>query len=597
MFLMLTNISPPLSVVIAEELGEELNLEDLAQIFEEEIDVEILGLEEEASSSDLTQELKKAEAEFDQAEEIFSLGQEEISDIPEETAAEILEDEIPIVTEAELPAGQAAPDELAKEATAQEKVAEAKELPPTKVSLDFKEADVRNVLRILSYKSGVNIIASPEVTGLVTIRLTDVPWDKALDVILDTYGYGYERKENIITVYPMEMLTARKREEQELAAVQPTLTKVIKLKFVDAADMKKTLDPQLSPRGRITVLELTGQAGWAFGGSDLGKRARLSEKMSRSKMLIISDIPPVLERLEEVITELDVRPELVLIEVRLLEVNRDKLQDLGLEWGTGATGDSFIETSSNEFNATRETQLKVKGQSFAMAPSSFAPKAGFSGKSPFNAGLTATFQKITGSQFQAILHAVAEDVDVNTLSAPRILTLSDQEATILVGSKYPILTSDVSSESAQTVTTTLDYYEDLGIQLNVVPQVNDDGYINLIVHPAVTSATTFVGDNLYPIIITREIETQLLIKDGETVVIGGLLKDIKGESEIGVPFLSKIPILGFLFKRKVIDTEKIDLIIFISARVVKDEEDLITLKQDAKSPVRNLLPEAESSEE
>ncbi len=468
-----------------------------------------------------------------------------------------------------------------------------KPVPVAKVSLDFKEADIRNVLRILSYKSGINIVASPEVAGLVTIRLTDVPWDKALEVILDTYGYGFERKEDIIAVYPMEMLTAKKKEQAALAEVQPTITKVIKLKFVDAVDMKKALDSQLSPRGKITVLSSTGQAGWEFGGAELGKRKRASEKQAKSKMLIISDIPPVLEKLEEVIAKLDVLPVQVLIETRILEVNRDKLKDFGLEFGTGSTGDGFVEASSKESGSPPgpETQMKVKSQTLSVAAGTFSSKAGFTGVTPFTAGLTAYFQKVTGTQFQAILHAVEEDVETNTLSAPRILTLSDQEATILVGTKYPILTSEVSSEAGSTLTTTLDYYQDIGIQLNVVPQVNEDGFINLIVHPAVTSYSTTVGTNAYPIIETRETETQILIKDGETVVIGGLLKDVKGVGEYGIPILSKIPILGALFKRQTVDTQKIDLLIFITASVVKTEEDMITLMQSKDSPVRSLITE------
>lgn len=518
-------------------------------------------------------------------EEVQLVPPEEIlTEQPAEQALEATPEEPTSVTQTTAPASQ--------EAKPTEKV-EEKTLPEIKVSLDFKEADIRNVLRILSYKSGVNIVASPEVAGVVTIRLTDVPWDKALDVILNTYGYGYERRENIISVYPMEILTAKKREQAALAEVQPTVTKVIKLKFIDAIDMKKTLDPQLSARGKVTVLEMTGQAGWAFGGAELGKRQRLSERQGRSKMLIISDVPPVLEKLEKVITELDVRPEQVLIETRILEVNRDKLKDLGLELGTGADGNSFVEASSKESGTPPgpETQVKLKSQTLQVAPSTFGPKVSLGGTvATFAGGLTAYFQKVTGTQFQAILHALEEDVETNTLSAPRILTLSNQEATILVGSKYPILTSEVSSESAQTVTTTLDYYQDIGIQLNVVPQVNDDGYINLIVHPAVTSYTTTVGTNLYPVIDTRETETQVLIKDGETVVIGGLLKDVKGISKVGVPFLSHIPILGFLFNRDVVDTQKIDLIIFITARVVKPDEDLITLIANPESPVRTLLP-------
>jgi len=221
---------------------------------EEDFEVEII---DPGEGPDTLADMENLESDFEPLGEIEILEEEDMDDLVLEFEAEVEE---PVVDILEVD------DEIIEELDeeVEEEVAEEEEkvMPVTKVSLDFKEADIRNVLRILSYKSGTNIVASPEVTGMVTIRLTDVPWDKALEVILDTYGYGYEKKENIITVYPMEMLTARKREEQELAAVQPTITKVVTLKFVDALDMKKALDPQLSPRGRITVLEMTGQAGW-----------------------------------------------------------------------------------------------------------------------------------------------------------------------------------------------------------------------------------------------------------------------------------------------------------------------------------------------
>jgi type IV pilus assembly protein PilQ len=138
------------------------------------------------------------------------------------------------------------------------------------VSLDFKEADIRNVLKIISMKSGVNIVPTADVMGNITIRLTDVPWEKALDAILKTYGFGYDKQANIIIVAPIDKLTAQKKQEVELAQVQPTATEVYSLKYLDAQDAKKALEPQLSPRGKITVLEMTGQAGWEFGGTELG---------------------------------------------------------------------------------------------------------------------------------------------------------------------------------------------------------------------------------------------------------------------------------------------------------------------------------------
>lgn len=456
---------------------------------------------------------------------------------------------------------------------------EAKEIKATEaeqenVTIDFKDADIANVLRILSYKSGVNIIAAEDVQGTITIRLNDVPWETALNVILKTYGFAYERDGNIITVSTLENILARQKTELELSQVQLVITKTFVLTFLDASDVKNVLQPQLSPRGKITVLETTGQTGWEFGGAELGKRKRLEgARISRSKTLIVSDIAPYMEKIEEVIKKLDVPPEQVLIEARLVEVNEDTLRDLGIDWGTGVTG---AESSTITGVGVKKTgagevvsALGAHGLT-SQTPAIFSPEQ--TAITAANTGLKLVYSKLRGTQFQTILHALEEDVRTNTLSAPRIMTLNNQEAAILVGTKYPI----IKSETEEGVTSTsLDYYQDIGIQLNVVPQLSGDDYINMIVHPAVTTSTTQVevtGGGKYPIISTREAETQILIKNGETIVIGGLLKDVKSKGKFSVPILGKIPILGLLFQRDTTDIEKIDLLIFITAHVVKPEE-------------------------
>jgi general secretion pathway protein D len=199
------------------------------------------------------------------------------------------------------------------------------------------------------------------------------------------------------------------------------------------------------------------------------------------------------------------------------------------------------------------------------------------------------FQKLTGTQFEVILRALEENVKANTLSAPRIVTLDNQEASMLVGYHTPILKSEVDagdSSSGPTQTQSLDYYQEIGIRLNVVPQISEDGYINMIIHPSITSsssnvsATNVAGSGTtaitttvaYPIIDVREAQTQILMKDGETVVIGGLLKEVKTKGTIGIPMLSKIPFLGVFFRRETVDTSKVDLLIFITARIVAEGE-------------------------
>ena len=460
------------------------------------------------------------------------------------------------------------------------------EVLPGKITIDFKDADIHNVLKVIALKAGVNIVTSPEVTGTVTIRLSDVSWKDALKTIISAYGYGYEQRENIIMVAPLEKLTEQKKQEVELNQVQPMATEVFVLKYIDAQDAKNAIEPQLSSRGQITVLETTGQAGWAFGKTDdTGKRKRSGEdRISRSKTLIITDVPPVIDKIKKMIVDIDVKPQQVLIEARIIEVNKDRLRDIGIDWGTGSSGASSSSGALSYVpvgkNAGGFDNSRIGGHilSDLVTPATFTPEA--TSITSANTGLKLAYRKLTGSQLEIILHALEEDVDSNTLSAPRIVTLNNQEATILVGQKFPLITTSISTQTNQVTGSTLDRYQDIGIQLNVVPQICDKDYINMIIHPAVTSYSSTLKTRTdagvilseYPIIDTREAETQIFIKDGETVVIGGLLKDVKTQSKTGIPFLGRIPLLGLLFQRQTNDIEKIDLLIFITARILKEGE-------------------------
>ena len=485
------------------------------------------------------------------------------------------------------------------------------------VTLDFKDADIQNVLKIISYKSGMNIVTTPDVIGNVTIRLVDVPWDRALDVILKTYGYGYQRQANVILVTKMENISKIQSEE-------PLQTDVITLRFLDAQDAMKILIPLLSPRGKISLLYTRGQKGWQFGTFKIGREATSSQQLTKekeegkttetvyvenspsgdvisrkaefqssikSKVLLITDTISSLDKIRNVILpQIDKKPKQVLIETRLLEVNKNYLKDLGVDFGTGTAG---AESSTpTQLGLSKSFTGGLGSLGSLVQPGVFSPTegtgaipAGIPGFFPYAAGGQFILKKIAGDKFEVILHALEEDVHTNTLSAPRILTLDNQEASILVGFHTPILASTVSAGSStqnSTITQTLDYYQEIGIRLNVVPQVNDEGYINMLIHPSVTSTNSSVSatsiasgltvTTTYPVIDVREAQTQILIKDGETIVIGGLLKDVKSKQTIGVPFLSKIPYLGKFFTRETTDTQKVDLLIFITARIVKEGE-------------------------
>jgi type IV pilus assembly protein PilQ len=494
------------------------------------------------------------------------------------------------------------------------------------ITMDFKDADIRNVLKIISYKAGVNIVATPEVMASVTIRLVDVPWERALDTVLKTYGFGYERQGNVIFVSKIENIS-------KLQAEEPLRTETFSLKYLDAQDAQKVVVSLLSPRGTTSILYTRGQKGWQFGTFKIGReitggalkkeegaaketeetvalgqttaaggamtvsatRAKF-EPSVKSKILIVTDTAATLDKIRNFIAQIDQKPKQVVIETRIMEVSRAKLKDIGVDFGTGTTGVTAIghDTLTTNKITNRQTSTLgshgigtgISGAAAAVIPSIFSPSA--TGLTPLTAGLELIYRKLTGPQFEVVIHALEEDVNTNTLSAPRIVTLDNQEAAILVGYHTPILSSTVTAASTTTgptMTQTLDYYQEIGIRLNVVPQVSEEGYINMLIHPSVTSSTTHVTATSiaagtppvtstvdYPIIDVREAQTQVMMKDGETIVIGGLLKDIKGKSTIGIPFLSKIPIFGALFRRDTIDNTKIDLLIFITARILKENE-------------------------
>jgi len=467
----------------------------------------------------------------------------------------------------------------------------------------FKDADIQIVLQAIAQKAiletdaegnvtrRVNIIVSPDVRGLVTVNLTQVDWLAALEGILNAYGYGYEWvQDDLILVATLEDL-AERREKGAIAAQQePLEVKTYTLRYLDANDVKSLVESQLSPRGKISVLKIEPLRGWkARGGyrvkgEEAQERAvRAAGARPRAKKLLITETKSNMRNIIEAIEAIDVMPKQVLIKARIMEVNRDTLKDIGFDFGTGstgATGDTFtILPGTDDYGHGLGGFTSVN-----VTPSIFDPKAAaITGVLPYSAGLEFIYRKFSGAQFEAVLHALEENVDANTLSAPQIVVLDGQEAYIIVGEKRPIIKSEIqSSETSVGISKAIDYYQNLGIELNVIPQVSDDGYINMAIYPSVTSssenvaATSQIGNSTttdqYPVILVRETQTQVMLKDGETIMIGGLLKDVKSEGVIKVPILGDLPFIGLFFQRKTWDTEKIDLLIFITAYILEPGE-------------------------
>jgi type IV pilus assembly protein PilQ len=456
------------------------------------------------------------------------------------------------------------------------------------VTINVKDANISEVLKAYSLQTGQSIVVGPDVVSEnVNVRLNNIPWQEALDVILKPYGFGYRVVGDTIVISKLENIVT-------VEGIEPLVSKIINLKYLDAYDMKDLCEAQLSSRGKISILKSKGLPGWEFGGgSDGGSsssqtgmgtvRREEADPIQKSKVLLVTDVPSNVSQIEKVLEELDQIPSQVLIEARFLEIDSSDLVDIGVDFATGIDGLSTagVQPATDGKNRWGADQ----NDSFGLTPAAFDPLAEtLSGQLDYNSGLQLLYSKIGGTDFEVLIHALEENGDVNILSAPRILTQNNQEAAILVGKKFPIIESQSNSGgSVSAVTSTsLSYYENIGIQLNVIPQVCADNYINMIVHPTVSSIDGFEsgivsqGDDIqsgtrYPILKIREAQTQILLKSQDTVAIGGLQSEVDKESSYGVPFLKDIPFLGRLFRRETTTTSKLDLLILIKASIVDND--------------------------
>ncbi|MCK5012250.1 MAG: type IV pilus secretin PilQ [Candidatus Omnitrophica bacterium] len=394
------------------------------------------------------------------------------------------------------------------------------------VSFDFRDADIQNVFRILSFKSGVNIVAGPEVTGVVTIKLDDVPWQRALEVILETYGYAYEKKGNIISVTTIENLKQRRENAMLLAEQEELETRIFTLNFSKASEIIESINKMKSERGSINFDE-------------------------RTNTVIVTDIHDRIELMAKVIDTLDTTTPQVLIESKIVETILNDTENLGVDWTVQATA----------AGAQRDTTWPFKrgGTENRYAGDVDTPTTG-------------TFGTLSFSAFQAVLELLKSRTDTNILSNPKIVTLDNKPAHIQVGTEYPIPSFGANSETGQLQTTGIEY-QNIGINFQVTPHVNNAGFVTLELQPEVS---TFAGEQSFqginvPLIGTESVKTSVMVKDGDTLVIAGLITDELTDTMKKVPFFGDIPVLGLIFRKSGKTIIKKDLIIFITPHIITPE--------------------------
>lgn len=393
-----------------------------------------------------------------------------------------------------------------------------------RISVDFEGTPLVTALSLLSRKSGFNIVTPPLDENTVSAHLKDVTVREALDAILKVSGYIYYIDGGIVVV-------------RSLADERPgeLVTRVFSLNYIDARQVEEQVRNMLSQKGKVQIIS----AGLASAGGETSGFP--------SKMIAVTDLGFIIPLVEEFIEKVDVKPWQVRIEVKLIETNLSSEEKFGFDWQksmlakiTGA--DPGIETSQNNGSD--------KLLAFAEHPY---------GNSDF------TYGTLTISEVSLLIDFLKESGNSKLLSNPSVTTSDGKPARIEVATTIPIQTINRFTEAAAVQDIATYQFKDVGITLDVTPVVNDSGYITLKCTPSVEEITGWVGptDNQQPITSKRTVTTDVLVKDGETLVIGGLIKENTIQSEKGVWLLSDIPFLGELFKTRSNTKSSSDLMILI----------------------------------
>ncbi len=425
-----------------------------------------------------------------------------------------------------------------------------------RISLDLKDADIHNILRLLADVGHVNVVTADDVGGSVTIRMNDVPWDQALDVVLSAKGLGMVRTGNLIRVAPLDKLqkerelrVAQQRSDLDL---QPIEMRLIPISYATALELSARAKELLSPRGSITVDD-------------------------RTNTLIVRDVSGNVSRIEELTRLLDTQTPEVLIEARIVEATSNYLRDVGIQWGGDTT---FSEATGNPTGLAFPSRVSAAGG----ASDGNTPTAGLS---PFtntvsNPNFAVNLPAAVGTGQGGALGLAFGSIDnnfnlnlrlsaaetsglVRIVSSPRILTLNNKEARINQGTLIPF--SQVSAQGVQTT------FQEAKLQLLVKPHVTADGSVAM--HMKVNRDEPNFNQtaaNGAPTILKREAETDLLVMDGHTAVIGGIYTRNTGRNLTQVPFFGDIPILGILFQHRTANDTRNELVVFITPRIVNRAE-------------------------
>jgi len=415
-----------------------------------------------------------------------------------------------------------------------------------KVSFEFKDIDIHNLLRVIAEVSKKNFVVADDVTGKITIRLRNVPWDQALDIILASKGLGKEEIGDIVRVAPLKTLEdeARSREERKkaLRRQEELVVQLIPVNYAAAGEMASRVKDVLSERGTVAV-------------------------DARTNTLVVRDIGSNIGRARGLVEKLDSITPQVLIESRIVEANTSFSRSIGVQWGgfgqaAPSTGNATGLAFPNTVRVTGGSDLGTASATGVSGAPNFAVNLPAAVGAGAGGALGFTFGSANGAlNLNLRLSAAEANGTIKTISAPKVTTLQNQKASISQGLSIPF-----SQVSAQGVNTT---FVEARLQLDVTPHITSDGSVLMNIKATNNQPDpSNTGANGQPAIQKKEAETQVMVRDGDTTVIGGIYVRRGSTAEAGVPWLMKIPILGFFFKTNTVTENRQELLIFITPRIV-----------------------------
>ncbi|HAT1866730.1 TPA: type IV pilus secretin PilQ [Legionella pneumophila] len=419
-----------------------------------------------------------------------------------------------------------------------------------RISLNFQNISIRAVLQLLADFTGINMVVSDKVQGDITLRLNDIPWDQALDIILTTQGLDKRRKGNVMLIDTKasmdKMEEDQLKSQQTIEKLEPIRSDLIQINYAKAADIavliKDKQNSLLSDRGKISV-------------------------DARTNTIWIQDTGTKIEEVRELIKQLDIPVKQVLIEARIVEVTKDFSQDIGIRWGVSRpTHLSGTLEGANELARGTAPANVVPLERRLNLDLAAAP---LTGATPASVGIA--LAKLNDNILLDLeLSALESEGRAELISSPRLITTNQQAAVIESGEEIPY--QEATSSGATAVA-----FKKAVLSLKVTPQITPDGKIlmDLQINQDTPSPQTFLG---VPAIITKEIQTNVLVNNGQTIVLGGIYKQDKNKVINRIPFFGELPVVGILFSNRQITLKNEELLIFITPRIITNALSITTIE-------------------